>query len=275
VGLAEGRLTAIGGVLQYAPDSGSVPPPFAARTGNGFVGQAPADVAQAQPHAADPIEDAADHQGLLRLDLVARLAATVGHAHVAVAVGSAGQYVDRPLLSAVTLAAAAALEHLGPLVLGDHALHLQQELILRGLAQGPVEEHDSHPGPLAFVHQHYLVGVLASQAIRRVHVQPLDFAGGHRITQPLQCRPDQGRAAVPLVDELVVRQQQLPVLGNALSQRCELAVDRVRLDLLLGRYPGIQGHRYRAHGLVLRRVSAGTGCTAVLERRDSTGPTRA
>jgi hypothetical protein len=52
----------------------------------------------------------------------------------------------------MALAPPAALEHLGALILGDHPLHLQQQIVLRGLAQGPVQEDERDPEALEFVY---------------------------------------------------------------------------------------------------------------------------
>jgi hypothetical protein len=86
-------------------------------------------------------------------------------------------------------AASTALEYLGPLIFGDYALHLQQELILRGFANGPVEENQVHSTLFQLIDQQYLVDVATSQAIWRLHVETLHSAVAGGISQSLQ-RPD-------------------------------------------------------------------------------------
>ena len=74
--------------------------------------------------------DHADDAGLIFDDLVicSRL---VGFAHVTISERRTAEHVDLALLSTMPLAAAGALENLGPLVFRDHALELQQQLIFR------------------------------------------------------------------------------------------------------------------------------------------------
>jgi len=52
------------------------------------------------------------------------------------------EHVDRAVAGGVLLAPAAALHDLGALVLGDHALDLQQQVLLGSVAGGVAEEDD-------------------------------------------------------------------------------------------------------------------------------------
>ncbi|WP_451978956.1 hypothetical protein [Azospirillum endophyticum] len=54
---------------------------------------------------------------------------------------------------------AAAFQDLGALTLGDHALPLEPQIVLRGLAEPPVEEDRLDVGPLHFVNEQPLKGV--------------------------------------------------------------------------------------------------------------------
>src|SRR5215203_51628 len=89
----------------------------------------PAHLADADALAADPREDPPHDPSLVLQDLVAGHA-VVSLADIAVAVGCARQNADRALSCGVALAAPAALQDLGPLVLGHHALNLQQQIVL-------------------------------------------------------------------------------------------------------------------------------------------------
>jgi hypothetical protein len=80
------------------------------------------------------------------------------------------------LPGSVKPAASAALENLGPLVFGDHALHLRQELVLGGFANGSVEKHQSEPTLFQLIDQQHLMDVTARQAIRRLHVEAIHSA---------------------------------------------------------------------------------------------------
>src|SRR3954465_6214085 len=101
---------------------------------------AAAGVAAADALAADPRKDPSHDPSLVLQDLVAGHTASVSLADIAVAIGRARQHADRALSCGVALAAPAALQDLGPLVLGHHALDLQQQIVLRREADRPIEE---------------------------------------------------------------------------------------------------------------------------------------
>ncbi len=172
--LAKGRTAAVRGVPEDAPHAGAVPPVFAGAGRHLPRTQAPCDLAEARALLAYPGEDLLHHLRLLGDDLVARLAAALPAADVAVAVGRPAEHVDATALRPMALAPTAALEDLGPLVLGDHALDLQQELLLGIVPHGMVEEDDLDPGAAKLVDQQHLIGVLARQAIGRVDIEALD-----------------------------------------------------------------------------------------------------
>ena len=65
----------------------------------------------------------------------------------------------------MALAAAAALQDLGPLVLGDHALDLEQQVLLRRAAELVVQEDDLDAAAVQLINQQDLVGVLAGQSV--------------------------------------------------------------------------------------------------------------
>ena len=82
------------------------------------------------------------HPGLLGHDLVPRLAIAVLFADITISIRCRAQDVDRPTPRGVLLAAAAPLHDLGPLVLGDHPLDLDQEVLRGAMAEGIAEEDD-------------------------------------------------------------------------------------------------------------------------------------
>ena len=85
-GLAEAGLALVGRVLEHVPDHAAGPPaPAGARAMPGPL-QPPADLADAQAVAPDPVEDLPHHGGLLLDHLVAGQAPARGLAGVAVAV---------------------------------------------------------------------------------------------------------------------------------------------------------------------------------------------
>jgi hypothetical protein len=107
-----------------------------------------AHLTRTQAIVTNPLEDQADDLGLLLDDLVAGDPATVAPADVAVAVGRTGQSADRALLGGMALAPSAALEDLGPLIFRQHALHLEEQVVLRRRADRSVEEDDLGAGAL-------------------------------------------------------------------------------------------------------------------------------
>ncbi len=234
--LAKGRTAAVRGVLEDAPHAGAVPPVFAGAGRHLPRTQAPCDLAEARALLAYPGEDLLHHLRLLGDDLVARLAAALPAADVAVAVGRPAEHVDATALRPMALAPTAALEDLGPLVLGDHALDLQQELLLGIVPHGMVEEDDLDPGAAKLVDQQHLIGVLARQAIGRVDIEALDRPQGNRIAQPLQRRPHQCGPTVAVVDEGAFSWHGASVRRAALLQRARLAGDGLRRGL------SVRGH---------------------------------
>src|SRR3954447_17103084 len=124
------EIRSIGGVLENAPHGGPIPGRLAAAGPDALLLETPAHLADADALAADPREDLPHDPSLVLQDLVAGHA-VVSLADVAVAVGCARQHADRALACGVALAAPAALQDLGPLALGHHALDLQQQIVFR------------------------------------------------------------------------------------------------------------------------------------------------
>ncbi|HJX28316.1 MAG TPA: hypothetical protein VJ885_10405, partial [Thermoanaerobaculia bacterium] len=98
----------------------------AGRTAQGL--QSPAGLAQADPFDAYPGEQLAHHARLVLHHLDPGGAAAGVAADVAVAVGCRPHGADRTREGSTAPAAAAALQDAGALVLGDHTLHLQQQV---------------------------------------------------------------------------------------------------------------------------------------------------
>ena len=131
------------------------------------------------------------------------------------------------------LPAPAPLEDLGPLVFGDHPLHLQQQSLLRVLANRVVEEDDFDAATMELFEQQDLISIFASQAIGRVDVEAIDQAGGRPIAQAFQGGPDQHGPALPLVDEAHRILNVEPILAAHAREGLDLAADRVLLGLLI------------------------------------------
>jgi len=155
----------------------------------------------------------------------------------------------------VALAPPTAFEDLGPLIFGDHALNLQEQLVFGGLAHRPVEEDDLNARPLQFVHKQHLIGIFPGEPIRRMHIEALDPAGSDQIAQSLQGWPNEGGPTIAFIDKLVVRRQGQPIGRHPRLEGGELRSDGVGLGLLLGRDPRINGCVHCIHIIYLRAVA--------------------
>src|SRR5262249_20215808 len=126
--LAAGRQAFVRRILEQTPDGASVPEALDLGRGNPLLLQPTTDVTDLAPLPTDPGDDLPHHLGLLRDHLIRRLAGPLAPADVAVTIGRASQDIARTPTCRVQLAPAAAFEDLGTLVLGNHALDLQQQI---------------------------------------------------------------------------------------------------------------------------------------------------
>ena len=82
-------------------------------------------------------------------------------ADVSVSVGRAAEHTDRTAMCGVPLATTAALQDLGFLVLGNHALDLSQEILRGTLSQGIAEEDDLDAVMREFLEHQNLISIFA------------------------------------------------------------------------------------------------------------------
>jgi hypothetical protein len=132
------------------------------------------------------------------------------------------------------------LQNLGPLVLGNDSLNLQQQLLLRRRCHRVIEEHDFHASSAKFLDQEHLERVLPGQPVRRMHVETIDRAGSRLIPQSLKSRPLQSFSRDAVVAKAKLDVELHAFLRNSLLDRAHLAVDGVRLCLLLGGDPRVK-----------------------------------
>src|SRR5271169_2517055 len=111
----------------------------------------------------------------------------------------------------------ATLQDLGAFIFGDHALHLQQKIILRRAADRAVQESDFSASATKLVDQKNLMGVTARQPIRSMDINAFDMAARDRVPQPLQRRTRQDRTAVAFILVAVIRLEQETIGDNALA----------------------------------------------------------
>src|SRR3954469_24891933 len=171
-GLAEGCRSSIGGVPEDAPYGGPIPGRPAAPGQDALLLETTAGLAEDDALAADPRKNPPPDTSLILQDLLAGHAA-ISLGDIAIAIGRARQHADRTLARGVALAAPAALQDLGPLVLGHHALDLQQQIVLWREADRSIEEDDLNPSPVELVNQQHLIGVAPRQSVGGVNVQAI------------------------------------------------------------------------------------------------------
>jgi len=232
--LAKDSLALVSGIYHQVANSGSAPA-SAPGAANALAVQATSNFPQCQAVSSDPFEYLPHHLGLLEIHLILRLPAAFVLADVAVSVRCMHQHVDRSTPCRVPLAATAALHDLCTLVLGDHPLHLKEQIFFGTGADGVVQKDQFHPAALKFLNQQHLPGVFAGQTIRGMHVQPLEATGPGHVTQPFQGGAHQRAAGVAVVDEAQFVVKDKSVGLDALPQVRDLAVDGSLLGLLIGR----------------------------------------
>ena len=84
--------------------------------------------------------------------------------------------------------AAGQFEDLRTLILGDHDLELQHQLIFRRAGMRRIEENSLDAVAGELLGQQDLVGVFAAQPVRRVYKDSLNVTLGGKIAQQLQTR---------------------------------------------------------------------------------------
>jgi hypothetical protein len=131
-------LALIRGVLENVPHSLTGPDSLTSGGPSTGLLKSTADLGKAAAVSADPREDLLDYPCVLGHRLKSRLTAAFTDRHIAISERRAGHHVKRPTLSSMLLPAPTPLHDLGSLILGDDALHLQQQLIFRALAEWPI-----------------------------------------------------------------------------------------------------------------------------------------
>jgi hypothetical protein len=241
----------IGGIFQHPPDHAPIP--------DGLVGaghfarprKPPTDLADGQAVAADPVKHLADHPDFVWYQLIARLPTPLILGNVTVPIGSPAEDVHGACPGRIELAAPMAFDNLRALILGHHALHLQQQVVFRAPAQLPVQEDHLHPGLLELIHQQPLVGVFARQPIGPVDIEPVRGPRGGQIALALQGGAHQGRPTITCIDELQGLGHRESIGGDPLAQRRHLTRHCMSLGLLGRRDSCIETSLNGGHEAVL------------------------
>src|SRR3954469_23977028 len=122
------------------------------------------------------------------------------------------------------LATAEALAENGPLVFGDGALDLQQELVIRVVRDRVLQEHDLNACAADLFQEQDLVGVFAGEAIGGQHGDDSDATVAHGVPECVEAGPVEPAAAVALVAEDEVVADLVPSRSRPVAQSGELAV---------------------------------------------------
>src|SRR5712691_1215321 len=240
-GFAIVRRAVIGGIAQDGPHRSPVPtrPPLVRR--HALRGQALHHRAQRQAFQPDPGKQLPDHAGLFGHDVIAGLTAAIVLAHVVIAVGRVAQDADLALLGAEAPAAACAFQDFRPFILGDHALHLDQQIAFgRSFGEGMVEKDDLDVLPPELLQQHGLIDKFTRQPIRRVDIETLDAASMNQVAQAFQGGAAQAGAAVAVVEETQLGIEPVAGGGQVVFQGGDLTVDGGLVGLALRADPRIQ-----------------------------------
>jgi hypothetical protein len=153
--------------------------------------------------------------------------------------GGPAAHIARPTPGGMALATPRTLDALGALLLRNHPLHLQQQVVFGALPQGPLEEDHLDASTSALIDQQDLIRILAGQALGRVPREPVHTARRDDIPQALQRWADQRGPTLAFVKKLHRRGHTQPIDGPALPQGCDLARHGVRRRWLLRRHPRV------------------------------------
>ena len=133
----------------------------------------------------------------------------------------------------MTLAAARSFEDLRSLVLRDHALELQQQLILCCRRLRRLDEDGFDPVASKFLDQQDLVGVLPAQAIGCIDQHGVELPFRCQIADALKPWAHQAGAAIALVFEDPILRHAVAAVPCEVDHRRRLAGNRVLFPLLV------------------------------------------
>jgi len=191
-------------VSQHAAQGRGVPDGLSFSARDPALLQTAADLAQAEPVVADPVEHGLNDLSLVRNHIEACHPATLILGHITVPKRRRGERTQQARARRMTASAPTALEDLGAFIFGNHALHLQQQVVLGCAVDGTVQEDNLGAAASELLHQQGLMSIAAGQPVGRKHIKPRDASRSHRIAQPFECRANEQRTAVAVVDVGVI-----------------------------------------------------------------------
>jgi hypothetical protein len=184
----EHGLAAIRRIAHHARDAGRVPIGQAGGRQHSRVLQPPTDLAQAEAVQSDPGEHEPHVGRLLGHDLDPGDPAALALGHITIAERCPTKRTHGTHLRRMAAPTPAAFQDLGAFVFSNHALELQKQIILRGDADRPVQEHDFGSGAAELLNKEHLISIAPSQAVRGLDVKAIEAAHGDRVAQPLKSR---------------------------------------------------------------------------------------
>jgi hypothetical protein len=169
-----------------------------------------------------------------------RVAGPLGIKPVAIGRPRPGQEGSGAQLAQTT--PAHALGNQSALILGHGAADLQQELVVRVAAHGPVQEHDLRPVLLQLLDQKHLMHVVARQPIWGRDQDPIQPGTRSGVTQAIEAGSSEASATIAVVAEDAIH-GHAPALPLGMgAEAIELLVSGLGLGLALGRNPGVDGY---------------------------------
>src|SRR5581483_10930947 len=141
----------------------------------------------------------------------------------------------------MSFATSAALQDFRSLILGNHPLNLEQQVVLWRLSYFPVQEEHFNTGTKELFQQEHLMGVVACQPIRTMHIELINASSRCHITQTFEGRTNERGSTVAVIDELQFRRKRSSRRRNTGSQIRNLTLNRFGLTLLVSRDTSIEG----------------------------------
>jgi hypothetical protein len=186
----------------------------------------------------DPVEELADHAGLVEDHRVVRHVGPRRVADVAIPIRGVHERAHRASRGRIPSPTSCPLDDLGPFILRDAPLDLHQELVFWGLLALPVEKHDAHAAE--FLEHERLQRILAGQAIWTLHRDDLNAAHGGQVAQPFQGGTYQRGPAGTRINEDAGC--SLRIAGPPFAPSCSLTIHGLGRGLTVGGDPRLPGH---------------------------------
>jgi hypothetical protein len=132
-------------------------------------------------------------------------------------------------------AAAHPVRNEGAFIFGHGPANLEQQLIMGVVTHRPLQKLYLASVLGQLFEEHHLMDIVTCQSIRGGEEDPLERAQGGAIAQPIQARPIELGAAVPIISvDVVVRQMPVGLHHDMLAQASELLFNRLLLLLPIG-----------------------------------------